>query len=389
MDGGNETVSIPFRPRLPGADAFRCAMVLAVVALHASMTYMRFAPQWWYVVDGDGSLLFTGAVVILDMFPMTALFLLSGYFAPASLAKNGTWAFVRSKLLRLGMPWLLGVTLVAPVLARMSMRRYGLPDTTLSAFIREDFFGVWYQQGPFWFLGVLLCFMLLFAALTAIFKRVAAPRKGPKPSGILVAGALFATLLAHACWLAATGSADSWLSLAYILYFQPARLAGYAVAFALGAYAGAGDWFGNGWRPGTVFWGILSIASLAARIVWSFSGAPAYPGIPNIVLESATYAVAAWSTTLFLLAAFLRAGEGADRLLRPVSPYSFWVYWWHQPVFLTIATLLLPLGVSPYIKCPAAILVTVAVSGLPGALARWTARQLSGRRTPPSRQPRR
>ena len=80
--------------RLIGFDALRFFMILLVIIFHASITFMEFAPQYWYVLDDHKSLLFTILVVFLDGFPVTVLFFLSGYFSRPSFEKNGMRYFL-------------------------------------------------------------------------------------------------------------------------------------------------------------------------------------------------------------------------------------------------------------------------------------------------------
>ena len=130
-----------FQERVPGFDTLRFAMIACVVAMHAAMTYMRFVPPWWYVIDARQSVGFSVAVVLLDSFPMSVLFLLAGYFAPASLAAAGAAGFLKSKLRRLGVPWVLGVALVCPFLARASAVSLGNGDMTLGETVAGVFLG--------------------------------------------------------------------------------------------------------------------------------------------------------------------------------------------------------------------------------------------------------
>ena len=36
-------------------DNLRALVIVLVVVLHGSMTYMAYAPPWWYVLDSQGS----------------------------------------------------------------------------------------------------------------------------------------------------------------------------------------------------------------------------------------------------------------------------------------------------------------------------------------------
>lgn len=346
--------------RLPGVDALRCSMIVVVVALHAAMSYMAFAPEWWYIVDARRNIVFTALVILLDTFPMTVLFLLAGYFAPSSLGRSGVGGFMRAKLFRLGLPWLLGMVLVVPFLARASMLRYGLPDKPLFAFVREDFFGIWYQQGHFWFLCVLLAFMALYAALSRPLSAALRPLVRPNPPSWLPAAAIAATALAFFLSSRHIVPPDDWIRLCWTLYFQPARITGYVLAFLFGILARTSGWFADGsWRPSPARWGIAAAVTGTARLAWKLFGGGLTAGIFVDVLEAVLYAAATWSITLFLLGAFLRFGPTLDSRLRRLSPYSFGIYWWHQCILPPVTYLLLPFSVPAVVKFAVACAVTL------------------------------
>ena len=116
------------RVRLNGLDHLRFLVIVGVVILHASMTFMAYAPEWWYVVDPPGSLAYTLLVLAIDVPIMPILFFLSGYFAWASLVRRGPGPFLRGKALRIGAPWVIGSLLLAPPTAYLALASRGLGD---------------------------------------------------------------------------------------------------------------------------------------------------------------------------------------------------------------------------------------------------------------------
>src|SRR5512145_1854502 len=100
-------------------DNLRVCVIFLVVLLHAALSYMAYAPEWWYVLDPRRSLFFTGLVLVVDVPIMLIMFFLAGYFTPASLAKRGPQAFLRDKVVRIGLPWLFCSLVLAPPTAYM------------------------------------------------------------------------------------------------------------------------------------------------------------------------------------------------------------------------------------------------------------------------------
>ncbi len=92
------------RPRLHFLDNLRAFAIVMVIVLHASITSMAFAPEWWYVVDDRQSHLFTAIVLLLDVPLMPALFFVAGCFAIPALQRRGPGGFVREKTIRIRHP---------------------------------------------------------------------------------------------------------------------------------------------------------------------------------------------------------------------------------------------------------------------------------------------
>lgn len=103
-------------------------IIALVVACHAVLAYHPLAPpppaslnavpHWWQafpVVDPER---WSGAAAFFrfnEGFLMALMFLISGLFVWTSLKSKGASAFLRNRLFRLGIPFLLLVAIVAPL----------------------------------------------------------------------------------------------------------------------------------------------------------------------------------------------------------------------------------------------------------------------------------
>ena len=141
-------------------DNLRAFVVVLVIVLHGSMTYMAFAPDWWYVVDRQTSLLFTMLVLLIDVPIMPIMFFIAGYFALPSLDKRGTRGFVTEKTVRVGLPWAFGAIFLAPLTAYMTYVSRQISMGYLE-FWATDFWTKLYQQSVYWYLGVLFAMFLV------------------------------------------------------------------------------------------------------------------------------------------------------------------------------------------------------------------------------------
>jgi peptidoglycan/LPS O-acetylase OafA/YrhL len=155
----------------------RAFITVLVVAHHAALAYHPFAPpppanlvaqprlwQAFPVVDSArwiGWALLTG---FNDVFFMSLMFFLSGLFVWNSLQRKGAGAFVRDRVVRLGIPFAVAAALVAP------LAYYPAYLTTPSHTGIAGFWQQWralgnWPAGPAWFIWVLLAFDFVAAAL--------------------------------------------------------------------------------------------------------------------------------------------------------------------------------------------------------------------------------
>lgn len=349
------------RGRLGALDTVRVLMVFCVVALHAAMTYMAYAVPWWYVLDSGNSLFFTVLVVYLDSFPMTSLFFLSGYFAPLSLAKRTRRAFIRDKLKHIGIPWIFGVLLVAPFFAAATMKAF-LPVPPPFEFLREEFFGRFYQQAHYWYLGVLLFFLIAWVFTEG--RKKSEPRTSPRGA---LTPSLFVLIWAFStavfCFSARyVTPADEWINIGYILYFQPARIAGYASIFALGVYGGKRGWFTQaGWQPGLAPWTALAAVSSCLFLLWKFVCAGSLGDAANLFLGGALYNLTALSMPFCLIALFTRARDRLTGITRRFSPASYPTYWLHQIVLMPLLYAMLNLRIPIGLKWAIGVVGTITI----------------------------
>lgn len=332
-------------------DWYRAVMILAMISLHAAMCYMAFAPGWWYVIDPEKSLGFTAWVLVSDTFVMPAMFFAAGYFAPGSLFRRGAGAFLREKAIRIGIPWIVGVLLFAPLFARASLVSLKIPlPPTYGEFVRTLWLGPAYQQGHFWFLGVLLAFFLLLVPLAGAFRRPEAAVAAPAGRRILWTLGL---------WLAASAAfvlssywkpVDSWIPV-LVIYFQPARLVLHLGAFLLGALAWRDRWF-DGPEPGAgclVLWGALA-AGAAAGILLVKLGFPQREALALRAAEALCQCGAGVAISAFALFLCRAWGSRPSRMGHLLGETSYGTYWLHQMILMPFAALLVPTGLPILLK---------------------------------------
>jgi glucan biosynthesis protein C len=101
--------------RLIFFDNLRYLMVLLVLVFHSGASYGSIVAFWPYH-DPNPTEVVDLLLMILDVFMMSILFFIAGYFALPSLRKKGGRRFLGDRFKRLGIPWLVVTILVLPVL---------------------------------------------------------------------------------------------------------------------------------------------------------------------------------------------------------------------------------------------------------------------------------
>ncbi len=158
--------------RLVYLDNLKVGLIAGIIAAHAINSYTDFG-SWAYQPVREVSVspaTETVFVVVLSfaaLFMMGLFFLISGLFTPPALERKGIRLFVRDRLLRLGVPF--AFTLLLWPLTVYAIRE---PFRHLGSY--------WYwfthsepflDNGPMWFIGVLLIYSLGYATWRALRSR--------------------------------------------------------------------------------------------------------------------------------------------------------------------------------------------------------------------------
>lgn len=340
-------------------DNLRVFVIFLVVLLHAALSYMAYAPEWWYVLDPQRSLFFTGLVLVVDVPIMLIMFFLAGYFTPASLVKRGPRAFLRDKLVRIGIPWVFGSLVLAPPTAYMIFYSRKVP-MSLWTFWRTEFWGRSFQQSVYWYLGVLL----LFFALTALVYHGSRGSALWTPSiqrtnGALLAG-FFAAVSLPSLLLGQFHSLDLWTHI-YVLVFQPARVPLYIGYFMLGLLAHRRGWFTEGgYTPSIRLWLPLCLLSGLVYLGWRLT-----PIAPTVLAKTVTvllFNAFCFTSLLASLAVFRAWCAGTSPFWRGQARNSYGVYYLHPLILYPLALAFVPLPISIFLKAPAITLLAYLAS---------------------------
>jgi peptidoglycan/LPS O-acetylase OafA/YrhL len=341
-------------------DNLRVFVIFLVVVLHASLSYMAYAPQWWYVLDPQRSLFFTCAVLVIDVPIMLIMFFLSGYFSYASLAKRGPSAFLQDKLVRIGLPWLFGCLVLAPPTAYMIYFSRHAP-MSLWTFWATDFWGKAFQQSVYWYLGVLLLFFALTALLFTASRAFATWKPTVKQPTWRLFAVFFLLVTGASFLLNLTHPLDQWSHI-YVLVYQPARVPLYIGYFVLGIYAHQQGWFTEGgYSPSLARWLILCLVSGLVYLEWRLSVPPTVQTVASKAITTFLFNLFCFSSLLASVALF-RAHVGSETpFWRSQARNSYGVYYLHPLFLYPLALVFVPFPISIFVK--AAVITLLAYLG--------------------------
>lgn len=384
----------------------RAFAIAAVVSFHAVLAYLASQPaaagpfdrppySWMGIPILDharwlGFDLF-GAFDYTSLMPL--MFFLSGLFILPSLRRKGAGAFVRERLLRLGVPLALGLAFVMP-LAFYPVYRLSAPDPSFAGFARQWLALPVWPAGPLWFLWQLLAYDLIFAGVFVLL---------PGASGVLALAARRASVSdARAFAALLLVSAAAYIPLALIFgpwswfYFgaaavQPDRVLLYWIFFLAGAGIGA-EGLQNGLiatdGPLARRWRVWLAAAAASFLAWMVGMAALRAGASGVLLGASAYFTVALfitSACFLFIAASLRFAAGHSALCNSLADNAYRIFVVHYLFVVWLQYLLLNAPLPAVAKGTIVIVATLALSwavaAALGQAVAMTANVLNGART--------
>jgi hypothetical protein len=367
-------------------DRARTFLTFLVVAHHSVLAYIAFgrldhrdvlrstAP----IVDAHRWIGFDMLVLFDDSFFMAAMFLLSGLFVWPGLRRLGAAGYAGRRLLRLGLPFILAVSVLMPLAYYASFLQAGSNLEYGAFWWRCLTIGPW-PGGPAWFIWVLL---LLDLAAAGLYRLVPASRTGVlalsslvhrRPVVAMLVGLAISVPAVYAMTL--PFGITRWFSfgpfaiqasrvLLYPLYFIAGVVIGAAGIGAAGAGQGvlrSDGVLARNWVAWVCFaCGVFSL--LAVLVVLRL--ALAAGGIPlglRLGYE-AWLALCCASLVIALLALFLRFAGGARGWLDHLRHEAYGIYLVHYLFVLWLQYALLGLDWPGAAKAAAVFVLSVGLS---------------------------
>ncbi len=354
------------KKRLLFLDNIKVLFSILVIFQHARVTYG--GTGWWYYIEAVPTDTFSVIFFILlssiggffQASLMGLFFLMGGYFTPKSYDRKGVRAFWKERILRLGIPVLLYVAIVSPVMA-YSLNSLGLYPHQLP----QTFLGFLTFWGPMWFLVVLLLFTAGYTLwrqvtkIDSVQKRV--PKEFPIPKYIylfiIALGLGFGTFLVRIFF--SIDHRPFGLPVPFIIQ--------YIMMFILGVIIVRYDWIKQMTRKHVKIWVIIIVASFIlffayAIPVLGFEGDySVLMGGFNIhaLLFVLVENIICMGMIFVLLKVFYAKFNKQGRIMQNLSPSAFYIYLIHPPVLVFVSLAFISIDLIPVLKLAIVFPLTV------------------------------
>lgn len=381
--------------RFHALDSLRGSMMLLGIFLHVSCAYCNLPDVWWFR-DTRRSIFFDAALLYIHLFRMPVFMVMAGFFGALLASRRGVAGFLRNRFTRIGVPLVLGVLTLYPVLWLLSRwgRHLGQPGALSTAWTAfTSLAWVRYMDTThLWFLNYLLYLYLLTVVVRWLARPVA--DRACQLFGRLVTSRLrlviwpfltFLTLCTMEAGLLDTE--NDWIP-------APRILAAYGVFFGFGWLLFPHRDRIAGWSHGAWTQVLLTLPLSLLNGWFALRQLQLRPQRDWVAFfgTAATGSVVVWLMVFGLTGLFVRYCSAPDPRWRYLADSAYWQYLMHAPVVLAGQLVVAQWPVPAFVKCAvvtlfAALVLLLTYDWL--ARATWVGVLLNGRRYPRVFVPRR
>ena len=364
--------------RYHALDACRSVMMLLGVVLHSTMTYNQWVydaahlplddPNHfkWHFIDKVYSGYLDILGLFIHVFRMPVFFILAGFFAALIIHKRGLDTFLKNRIFRIVLPFLVGWAVIIPfdfwtaVLANDIAGKDYLGRYPWPGYIKT----IWNNTGAFWFLYFLAIYCVFsWATLKTVarfnwFKKINVwfTLINTRPILRFIIFSFLTTGLMLHSTLPFLPDEQSFLPHVAMLVF-------YCLCFAIGW-----NWYNNQ--------EILEELRKNAWYYFGFGCVGFYLFFTQFVefvqtfdrntfhIANTLHSLTLWALTFAGIGVFLRVADQVSRIWRYMADSSYFVYMIHVSTFVFIQGLLYHLEIPAIPKALLCLLLTMATATL-------------------------
>ena len=345
------TAASPAPERLHALDAVRGLALLLGIVLHATISFIPTPTRFWIIQDNQSSLTMAFLFFAIHVFRMTTFFLIAGFFAHMSFHRRGTTGFIRDRLQRIALPFLVGWPILFSVMGLVVYWASGFPNGgPIPGASRWPPVLPRFPLTHLWFLYVLLELYVAALLLRAGIAWIDLDGRRRAGADRLIA-AIMRSRLAPAMLALPIGISmcldPTWVG------WMGIRTPDQSLLINSQALIGFGSAFGFGWLLhrqidllkilearwlSNLLVAVFLIAASFVLTILLYAPAGAVPfNAKTIRLASAiVYAPAIWTATFACIGLALRFLSGFSPALRYLADASYWLYLIHMPIIMAL-----------------------------------------------------
>ncbi len=342
-------------------DNLKILLTILVIMHHTMMTYGVLGD--WYFKDPNTDELSSFIFIILSGlnqgFFMALFFFISTYFVPGSYNRKGPKKFLKDRFIRLGIPYLIYIAIVNPVMEYLLFYESKMLFFEFYALQFQSFEGIGdflSGNGPLWFLLTLIIFAVFYCLWRQIFKTNSEKETVKKPPSnmILVIIIIIMTLFTFLMRLVfPVNEGDD------ILNIQLAHVVQYIIMLILGVVAYQRDWFRNISDKQGKMWLIIALLSviyffLLGFAVGAMEGGDITPLLGGLRWEA--FAFALWESIycmgmcIGLITLFRKKWNTQGKASKTIYTNSYTMYLIHAPVLVGVSIILVGILIFALLK---------------------------------------
>jgi fucose 4-O-acetylase-like acetyltransferase len=341
--------------RLVYMDNLKIFLTILVIVHHVGQAYGP-GGFWHYRSSLDEQAEWLGSFFTVNAaFFMGLFFMISGYFIRGSYARNSGWQYIKTKLIRYGVPVVFSLIIMQPILMYFYYINYSqnIPMGFLE-YYKNIYFGVGgmpenfiqsigfpeMNMGHLWFVEILLIFSLLYYVFRKIFSST-------QKNNIIVKGQSFKfiNIIIIALLISiSTGiiriwfPIDSWIGLFGFIQMEPAHFPQYLIFFIVGIIAVKKDWLKKVTRKQGYL--SLGLGIIMAVLVYCLHLMPKTLGKLVYISWFAYESFMAVFISFGLLVLFREVFAVTNSLTKIMSSCAYLVYILHYPIAIAVQYLL-------------------------------------------------
>ncbi|VVB68730.1 Acyltransferase family protein [uncultured archaeon] len=319
-------------PRIYFLDNLKVFLTVLVVLHHAAQPYGP-GGGWWIVSEPYSLVDYIVLGIFMAVnasFFMGLFFMISAYFVPSSLEKKVATKFMKDRLAKLGVPILIFMIGVFPV---MGYLLEGQPSITL---------------GHLWFLAMLLIFSAVYAAYWLVKKPSSKTKRAFPGNATILA---FVVVMALISFIVRIWAPEN----RWVLFglFEPFHLTQYVMLFAAGIIAYREGWIDTIPKATSKLWSRVAILMvILLLVIGSVTNSTEFSGGLKVasLLGSFWEAFMGVSMCIALLALFKNRFNSQGSITKALANDTFTVYLIHIPIIVLLQYLLIGIAIDSLVK---------------------------------------